>query len=144
MKFYITGENVGKIKKSILNIKLFSIINVNEIIEQYGYTYSTMDNYSAFIINKKIIELIKVYSKSKRIRGIIYCNPKINQDIVDNLFDILEPYQTISNIVLFDDYNVPKLNSLYSSFNEIIFFPSIKKIRLIEMEEIKNEVEWKI
>ena len=144
MKFYITIEGIHKIKKSFLNLKMFSVINVPEIIEQYGYTYSTIDNYSSFIINKKIIDLIKCYTRSKRIRGIIYSNPYVNENIIEGLYDILNPFENISDIVLLDDYNVPKLKHLYNSFDEIIFFPSIKKIRLIECKEIKDLVEWKI
>lgn len=144
MKFYITVEGINKIKRSFLNLKLFSVINVLEIIEQFGYTYSTIDDYSAFIINKKIIDLIKNYSRSKRIRGIIYCNPYLNDTVIDGLYEILVPYDKISEVVLLDDYNVPKLKHLYYQFDEIIFFPSIKKIRLIECKSIKENIEWKI
>jgi hypothetical protein len=144
MKFYITIEGINKIKRSFLNLKLFSVINVPEIIEHYGYTYSTIDDYSSFIINKKIMDLIKCYTRSKRIRGIIYSNPYLSDDIIEGLYTTLEPFDKISDIVLLDDYNVPKLKHLYYSFNEIIFFPSIKKIRLIECKNIKDPVEWKI
>jgi len=144
MKFYITIEGINKIKRSFLNLKLFSVINVLEIIEQFGYTYSTIDDYSAFIINKKIIDLIKNYSRSKRIRGIIYCNPYLSDVVIDGLYEILVPYDKISEVVLLDDYNVPKLKHLYYQFDEIIFFPSIKKIRLIECKSIKENIEWKI
>ena len=144
MKFYITVEGINKIKRSFLNLKLFSVINVLEIIEQFGYTYSTIDDYSAFIINKKIIDLIKNYSRSKRIRGIIYCNPYLSDVVIDGLYEILVPYDKISEVVLLDDYNVPKLKHLYYQFDEIIFFPSIKKIRLIECKSIKENIEWKI
>jgi len=144
MKFYITVEGINKIKRSFLNLKLFSVINVLEIIEQFGYTYSTIDDYSAFIINKKIIDLIKNYSRSKRIRGIIYCNPYLSDTVIDGLYEILVPYDKISEVVLLDDYNVPKLKHLYYQFDEIIFFPSIKKIRLIECKSIKENIEWKI
>ena len=144
MKFYITVEGINKIKRSFLNLKLFSVINVLEIIEQFGYTYSTIDDYSSFIINKKIVDLIKNYSRSKRIRGIIYCNPYLSENVIDSLYEILTPYDKISEVVLLDDYNVPKLKHLYYQFDEIIFFPSIKKIRLIECKSIKENIEWKI
>lgn len=132
MKFYVTIEGVPRLKKSFLNLKLFSIIHVPEILEQYGYTYSTIDEYGSFIISTQIIDLIKTYAKSKRIRGIIYSNPDINEDILPNLFEAIAEISQISDAVLLDDYNVPKLQHLYSNFDEIIFFPSIKKIRLIE------------
>jgi hypothetical protein len=132
MKFYCTIEGVPRLKKSFLNLKLFSIIHVPEILEQYGYTYSTIDEYGSFIISTQIIDLIKTYAKSKRIRGIIYSNPDVNEDILPNIFDALAEIEQITEVVLLDDYNVPKLEHLYGSFDEIIFFPSIKKVRLIE------------
>jgi len=144
MKFYITAESIQKLKRSFLNLKLFSIINVQEILENYGYTYETIDDYGSFIINKKITTMINNYSKSKRIRGIIYCNPKLNTDIIENLDSILNKNEKIKEIVLIDEYNIPKLQKYYSFFNEIIFFPSIKKIRIIEAKNIKEHIDWKI
>ena len=145
MKFYVTIEGTPRLKKSFLNLKVFSIIHIPEILEQYGYTYSTIDDYGSFIISNQINELIKTYAKSKRIRGIIYSNPNVNENVLPNLFDTLEKITTVSEVVLFDDYNVPKLQHLYSYFDEIVFFPSIKKVRLIECQKISNlqDFEWK-
>jgi len=143
MKFYVTIENVSRLKKSFLNLKLFSIIYIPEILEQYGYTYSTIDYYGSFIISNQINELIKSYAKSKRIRGIIYSNPDISEDILPNIFNTLAEIKNISEVVLLDDYNVPKLQYLYNNFDEIIFFPSIKKIRLIEAVRIDKLSEYK-
>ena len=109
MKFYLTVENITKLKRSFLNLKLFSIIYIPEILEQYGYTYSTIDEYGSFIVSKHIQTLIKTQSKSKRIRGIIYSNPSINEDILPNLFETLYDNNMITEIVLLDDFNVPKL-----------------------------------
>lgn len=138
MKFYVTIEGISRLKKSFLNLKLFSIIYTPEILEQYGYTYLTIDDYGSFIISKHINDLINSYAKSKRIRGIIYSNPFLNEDILPNIFETISPLYNISEIVLLDDYNVPKLPHLYHIFNEIIFFPSIKKVRLIECQKIYN------
>jgi len=138
MKFYVTIEGIQRLKKSFLNLKLFSIIYIPDILEEYGYTYSTIDDYGSFIISNKINELIKTYAKSKRIRGIIYSNPQISEEILPNIFQTLIDIESISEVVLMDDYNVPKLTSMYSNFDEIVFFPSIKKIRLIEAMNIEK------
>lgn len=145
MKFYITIENIDKLKKSFLNLKLFSIIYIPEILEEFRYTYDTIDEYSSFIISNHIDSLIKTYSKSKRIRGIFYSNPFLDRNILPNLFETLAKAENISEVVLLDDYNVPKLEYLYSNFDEILFFPSIKKIRVIEAQKIINinKIEWK-
>ena len=143
MKFYITVEGVPKLKRSFLNLKLYSIINVSEILADHGYEYESIDEYGIFIVNEKIIKLITNYVKSKRIRGIIYSNANLVLPTIENLFDTLEPMEKIQDIVLLDDYNVPKLKDHYKYFNEIIFFPSVKKIRLIECKPIKEGVDWK-
>jgi len=139
VKFYVTTEDTYKLKKSFLNLKLFSIIYVPEILEKFDYTYENIDEYSAFIVSNKINDLIKTYAKSKRIRGIIYSNPLIDEDLIPNLFDSLKDLETITEIVLLDYYHLPKLKHLYLHFDEIIFFPSIKKIRLIECKPLKDE-----
>jgi len=136
MKFYVTTEGVKKLKRSFLNLKLFSIIHVPEILEKHGYTYDNIDEYGSFIISNKINDMISSYAKSKRIRGIIYSNPIINEDLLPNLFEALVDLDSITEVVLMDDYYLPKLKHLYPHFDEIIFFPAIKKIRLIEAKPI--------
>jgi hypothetical protein len=145
MKFYVTVENIQRLKKSFLNLKLFSIIHVPDILEDYGYTYSTIDDYGSFIISNKINDLITSYTKSKRIRGIIYSNPELTEELLPNIFETLVDIDSITEIVLLDDYNVPKLQHLYYNFDEIVFFPSVKRVRLIECKKISDlkNIEWK-
>jgi hypothetical protein len=132
MKFYITVEGIQKLKRSFLNLKLYSVISVPEVLFDLGFTYNEMNDYKIFIVHQKLESLINNYVKSKRIRGIIYSNPNISSIIIENLFDELEKNERISDLVLLDDYNIPKLQEYYEYFQEIIFFPSIKKVRLIE------------
>ena len=143
MKFYVTIEGVQKLKRSFLNLKLFSIINVQQIIIDCGYSYNNIDDYGAFIVNETIMSQIKNYSKSKRIRGIIYSNPNLNEGIILNLRERVEKNPRINDFVLIDEYNLPRLQEYYPMFSEIIFFPSVKKIRLIECKSIKDKIDWK-
>lgn len=136
MKFYVTVENIQKLKRSFLNLKLFSIIHVPDILKKYNYTYDNIDEYGSFIVSNKINDLIINYSKSKRIRGIIYSNPNLDEDLIPNIYDILEDLNQITDVVLLDDYYIPKLKHLYNNFEEIVFFPSVKKIRLIEAKSL--------
>lgn len=136
MKFYLTTEGVSKLKRSFLNLKLFHVIDVPEILESFGYTYSTIDQYSSFIVSRKINNMIKTYSRSKRIRGIIYSNPILNEELIPNLFNTLDDNKYISEVVLMDNADVPKLRHLYEYFDEIIYFPSVRKIRLVECKAL--------
>ena len=144
MKFYITIEGIQKLKRSFLNLKLFQIINIPDILQEHGYEFDSIDDYGKFIVGQKIQTLITNYTKSKRIRGIIYCNPNLNEEIIDNLMGILEDNEKITDVVLLDDYNVQKVRHFYNLFPEVIFFPSVKKIRLIECRPIKDKVIWKV
>ena len=144
MKFYVTSEGLQKLKRSFLNLKLFSIIDVNQIVEDCGYTYSTIDDFGSFIVNDKILSMIENYSKSKRIRGIIYTNSNLTEDLILNLKERVEKSKQIHEFVLIDEYNIPKLHKFYNLFNEIIFFPSIKKVRIFECNDIKDKINWKI
>lgn len=144
MKFYITTEGTQKLKRSFLNLKLFSIINVDDILKKFNYNYETINDYESFIVSNKINDLILSYSKSKRIRGIIYSNPSVNEYTIMSLYDTLDKLDTVTNLVLLDDYNVPKHIKLYPYFDEIIYFPSIKKIRLIESKPITEMSKWKL
>lgn len=144
MKFYVTKEGIYKLKRSFLNLKLFSIIDVNQILTDYGYTYNTIDDFGSFIISDKINNMIQSYSRSKRIRGIIYSNCNLDENIINNLRERVLNLKSIHEFVLIDEYNLPQLQQYYKMFNEIIFFPSIKKIRIIESQPIKETAKFKI
>jgi len=138
MKLYLTVEGQNTLRRSFLNLKLFSVISVPDIISDLGYSPSIIDDYGAFIISARIQSLMKCYSKSKRIRGVIYSNPNLSKDILPQLFQTAAEFETINSVVLLDDYNIPRVKHLYDFFDEIIFFPAIKKIRLIECNELKE------
>lgn len=138
MKIYITVENRQRLKRSFLNLKMYSIISVEQILDEYGYSYDTLDEFNTFIVNSKLLDMFNSQIKSKRNRGVIYSNPHLNEEILNNLIEKLNEYEKVSEIVLLDDTNLPKLKHLYGYFDEIIFFPSVKKVRLIECVSLNN------
>ena len=74
-----------------------------------------------------------------KLDGSLRENYEAVEENVDNEFAFLKremPQVNIDDIILIDEYNLPKLEHLYCHFNEIMFFPSIKKIRLIECQKI--------
>jgi len=136
MKFYITVESYRKLKNVFTNLNTFYIIDIDSLLAE-----SCLDaNKSThrFIINSEIERLISIGAKSKRYTGIIYINSKLTFDTIvgikHSLSDITK--SQVEEITLLDDYDTPKLKDYYNLFDEIIFFPTFKKIKIIECKPI--------
>lgn len=138
MRIYITVENRQRLKRSFLNLKMYSIISVEQILNEYGYTYDTLDEYNTFIVNSKLYDLFTSQIKSKRNRGVIYSNPYLDKCNLCELIETLNKFEKVTEVVLLDDTNLPKLKHIYDYFDEIIFFPSVKKIRLMECVSLQD------
>lgn len=136
MKFYITGETYKKIKNVFTNLNTFYIIDVNTIIKDSGLNPLKRSHY--FIINSEIERLISLGAKSKRYTGIIYINSNINYDIITAIKTSLDEItkSQVEYITLLDDYDTPKYKEYYKLFDEIIFFPTFKKTKIIECRPI--------
>ena len=66
--------------------------------------------------------------------GIIYINSELNCDVISSLrksFDGVANSQ-IESLVILDDYDIPKLKNYYKLVDEVVFFPSMKKMKIIE------------
>lgn len=132
MKIYITIENRQRLKRSFLNLKMYSILSVDKILNDYGYSYDTLDEFNTYIVNSKIQDMFASQIKSKRNKGVIYSNSYLSEDVLLNLIAKLGEFDKVTEIVLLDDVNAPKMKSFYKYFDEIIFFPSVKKVKLVE------------
>lgn len=136
MKFYITGESYRKLKNVFTNLNTFYIINVDSLIEESNLDINKMTH--RFIINTEIERLITIGAKSKRYAGIIYINSNINFEIITSirksLGDITK--SQVDDLTLLDDYDTPKYKEYYKLFDEIIFFPTFKKTKIIECRPI--------
>ncbi|MEG1363926.1 MAG: hypothetical protein RSC92_05805 [Clostridia bacterium] len=137
MKLYITTENHARVKKSFINLKGYNLIIVENILEEFGYSYNTIDDYGSFMVNKRIRELMTGSPKTKIPKNIVYINPYLTKETLENIFNISQDIYEDTSKVLLDDYNVPKMKDYYNMFDEIIYFPLIKKVRLIDTIEIK-------
>lgn len=136
MKFYITGESYRKLKNVFTNLNTFYIINVDSLIEESKLDVNKITH--RFIINTEIERLITIGAKSKRYAGIIYINSNINFEIITgirkSLGDIIK--SQVEDLTLLDDYDTPKYKEYYKLFDEIIFFPTFKKTKIIECRPI--------
>ena len=139
MKFYLTVESKYRIQNSFLNLNAFHIIDVQEIISSFNLDLSKQTN--VFIINSYIEKSILNNAKSKRLQGIIYINNLLNETVIKNLYEMIKHNTNISQMVLLDDYYTPKLLNLYKNFEEILFFPSVRKIKIIECKPLNKNNE---
>lgn len=136
MKFYLTSETYFRLQNNLVNINKFNIIDVDFIIKSLNLDMSK--DYNKFLINSEIVKLIHTASKNKKIKGIIYINSNLCENVINNIKDILLEIPSISELVLLDDYNLPKLKHLYNNVDEIMYFSTFRRIRIIECKTIKE------
>lgn len=138
MNLYVTSESYYRIKNGFSNINAFAIIDVNLIIDTLKLDMTK--TYNIFLVNDEIKKLLSLYSKSKKYRGIIYITKDINSDVIDNIKALMsdtEYSHSVSDIILLDDYDIPKLEKYYRCVNEVMFFSTFKKIKIIECKPIE-------
>ena len=136
MKFYITGESYRKLRNVFTNLNTFYIIDVDSLIEESGLNPEKVTH--RFIINAEIERLIASGAKSKRYTGIIYINKGLNFDIITSIKKSLNEItkSQVEDLSLLDDYDTPKYKQYYKLFDEVIFFPTFKKTKIIECRPI--------
>ena len=136
MKFYLTGESYRKLRNVFTNLNTFYIIDVDSLIEESGLNPDKATH--RFIINAEIERLIASGAKSKRYTGIIYINKGLNFDIITSIKKSLNEItkSQVEDLSLLDDYDTPKYKQYYKLFDEVIFFPTFKKTKIIECRPI--------
>ena len=136
MKFYITGESYRKLRNVFTNLNTFYIIDVDSLIGESGLNPEKLTH--RFIINTEIERLIASGAKSKRYTGIIYINKGLNFDIITSIKKSLNDItkSQVEDLSLLDDYDTPKFKQYYKLFDEVIFFTTFKKTKIIECRPI--------
>lgn len=138
MNLYVTSESYYRVKTRFTNINSFALIDVNSIIKDLNLDLSKIFN--KFIVQDEIKKMLAVYSKNKKYKGIVYISPEINFDVISNIkkliYDNKEYNEYISDVVLLDDYDSPKLEKYYNLVNEVMFFSTFKRIKIIECKII--------
>lgn len=141
MKLYVTLEEYEKVKTSFLNLRSFSIINVQEIMDNFGYNPETLNEYAQFIVNDEIRNIIKYSITRKKHFNIIYVNTELTVDTIENLKDFVKESDKIDKFIFIDD-SEQSHKDLYPLFDEIIFFPMYKRMRIIQCKSIKNPLYY--
>ena len=128
---YITIEPCRRLKNLFSNLSSFYIIDVDTILLESGLNVNKKSH--QYLINTELERLLTTGAKSKRYLGIIYINSNINFEIIEAVRASVTEVEnsTVENMVILDDCDAPKLKDYYELFDEVIFFPAIKKARVI-------------
>lgn len=138
---YITTENRNTLKKNFLNLRFFGLVSIPDIVEITGETYENMSIRSQFLVNKSICQEFEKFFKKNRFYAIIYSNPWLSKESIMNLHDYLGNNPNVKKIVLLDYKDSPKNESFFELFEEVVFFPSIKKVKIFDCESFSNETD---
>lgn len=134
MKFYLTVETQEKIKNTFLNLNLFYILDIEQVICEYGLDISKPHN--QFLLSQEIEKIIVAQSKSKRLEGIIYVNKGLNEKIVAHIYKLVKKIDKIDTVVIMDDDSNQKLTKLYKLVDEVLFFTSVKRVKILECKTL--------
>lgn len=134
MKIYLTSESRQRIRSSFSNLSLFQIIDVGEIVQSLRIDMGRQS--SEFLINEEITQAIEFAMRSKKINGIIYINPNLTADIISNIRSVADSNGNVDSVVMIDDQDNPKMMDYYHCVDEILYFPILKRIKIIECQPL--------
>lgn len=139
MNLYVSTESDRKLRNVFSNLSGFYIINVDSLVEMSHLDLTK--NSHRFLMNSEIERLIAIGAKSKRYSGIVYINSMLDKDTVQSLKKSIDGLKesNIDYMVLLDDYELPKLKKLYKLFDEVTFFSSLKKTKIIQCTPLKKQ-----
>ena len=138
MRFYITKESTESIKASFFPIKSLYIIDSKEVAKQFASVQNR--EYFEFLVNEEIKTKILYAVERKKNSTIIFINENLTEEIVDNIKSILAVKGKVKTYIFIDKENIP--TDMYSHFDEIIFFPKHKRVRIVECEPIRNPLYY--
>ena len=97
---------------------------------------NTKNKANVYYINGRIIEDIISTSKLKKYQGIIYINKNLNSQLVQHVYKLVKRIPKIDTVVILDDDTFPKLKDLYKIVDEVLFFPSVKRVKILECKTL--------
>jgi len=130
VNLYITFDEKNKIKKCFLNLRKYLIINSDEVIEKLGFSDKEIDECLSFIINEEILRMIKEGSSGRKLLGIVYSNPIMNDEIIREMIHFSENVKNIEKAVFLVEKG--EKEEFYELFEEIMFYPTVKKVHIID------------
>lgn len=135
-KFYVTTEDTEKLRKTFLNFRFYALISVPDIIQEAKIDPDNLTDYSKFVINSIIKYKIEDCLKRKKYFAIIYKNDSIDYELIKNLTNLIKEYDRVEYLSLLDYKNRPQHENYWGLFSEVTFFPTTRKMKIIECEKI--------
>ena len=141
MRFYFTRESIESIKASFFPIKHLHIIDSNKIKENFSDI--TNEEQFNFFVNDEIKTKLLYAANRKKHSTVIYINSELTEEAITNVKELLEEksneeFQWTYIFIDKEDRGSPE----YSLFDEIIFFPKHKKMRIVECYPIKSPLYY--
>ena len=131
MNCYITIEPCRRLKNLFSNLSSFYIIDVDTILMESGLDVNRKAH--QYLINTELERLLVSGAKSKRYAGMIYINSNLDTESIlsvkSSVMDIEN--SNVDRMVILDDCDAPKLKDFYDMFDEVTFFPTLKKMRMV-------------
>jgi hypothetical protein len=138
MNLYLTFDDKSKIKKCFLNLRKYLTISSDEVVEKLGFDKNNVDDCSSFIISQEIKRLIKDGSNVRKLLAIVYSNPDMNDETIRQLIYYATEVNNIDKVILLTERG--ENEDYYELFEEVMFYPSLKKVHIIECKAYP--VEW--
>jgi hypothetical protein len=135
MNLYVTYSDRDRLKKAFLNLRKQLIIDSQEIVRSLGYDPESLSEYAYFIANEKIKKQIESTSAGNRMQSIIYSNPTMNHEVIRGLINFAQLETKVDRVIFLTDKG--QNEDLYELFEEIVFFPTTKKVHIIMCEPIE-------
>lgn len=138
MNLYITLDNREKIKKAFLNLRKYIILSIDEIIDKLGYDPNDLDDCAKFMINRELQTQIKKGTSRKKVSGIIYMNPDLNDVSIREIINYCTSVDLIDDVYLLVEKG--QLEDYYELFDGIIFYPILRKVHIIECNALPADI----
>lgn len=134
MNLYVTYGDKEKLRKAFLNLRKQLIIDSYDVVRSLGYEPEMLTEYSYFIVNEKIKKQIQTAASGNRMQSIIYINPEMDHEVIRSLINFAQLETAVEKVVFLTDHG--KNEDLYELFQEIIYYPTAKKVHIIKCEPI--------
>lgn len=123
---YLTSEPEKILVNSFTNIKSFYILNIDEILKDINVKNTSYK----YFLNKTITDTLIEQSSLKKIKGIIYINSNLNENVIKGLQNKIQTIENIESLILIDNGATLKLKALYNFVDEVLFFQKWRKIKI--------------